>query len=197
MALLICFLFHFPIFEHLFYRALLFIILIGFISYSNVTGVKQSMKVAKVLTLMKLLPMVLIVVIGLFQLNFHNLSWNGLPSAETIGSASLLLFAAFLGGETAATLGGEMKNPKRTGPLGILTGVISVIIFYILVHVVAQSSLGTIARNTESATCGSSKCGVGTLGFAVVAYLRYHLHFWQFVFGPYGFFTGNVCRRVQ
>ncbi len=36
-----------------------------------------------------------------------------------------------------------MKNPKRTGPLGILTGVISVIIFYILIHVVAQSSLGT------------------------------------------------------
>ena len=151
----------FPIFEHIFYRALLFIILIGFICFSNVTGVKQSMKVAKLLTLMKLLPMILIIIVGLFQIKFSNLSWHSLPSAEAIGSASLLLFAAFLGGETAATLGGEMKNPKRTGPLGILTGVISVIIFYILVHLVAQSSLGTTLATQKAPLAAVANAELG------------------------------------
>ncbi len=89
----------FPIFEQLFYRVLLFIILIGFTCYSNVTGVKQSMKVAKLLTLLKLLPMVLIIVVGLFQLNFNNLSWHSLPSAEAIGSASSYYLPHFLAGK--------------------------------------------------------------------------------------------------
>ena len=132
----------FPVFNEQFYRILLFIVLIAFVCYYNITGVKQSMKMAKVLTLLKLLPLVLIVIVGLFQLNVNNLKWNGLPSANDLGTASLILFAAFLGGESAATMGGEMKDPKRTGPFGILAGVASVIIFYMLVHLVAQSSLG-------------------------------------------------------
>ena len=144
----------FPIFNEEFFRVLLFIVLIASFCYSNVAGVKQSMIIAKLLTIMKLLPIILIVVVGLFQLNFHNLKWKGFPSSDEIGTASLLLFAAFLGGETAATMSGEMKNPRRTGPLGILLGVGSVIIFYMLIQIVAQSSLG-ISLATQKAPLAS------------------------------------------
>lgn len=132
----------FPVFEKTIYRILLFILILGFVCYSNITGVKRSMLVAKIITVLKLLPLVLIVAVGLLQLNFHNLKWNGLPSFDVIGTASLLLFSAFLGGESAASLGGEMKDAKRTGPKGLLIGVGSVIIFYMLIQIVAQSSLG-------------------------------------------------------
>lgn len=132
----------FPVFNQQFYRIVLFIGMMTFVCYSNITGVKQGMRMAKLLTLLKLLPLILIVIVGLFQLNLHNFSWNGMPSGNDLGTASLILFAAFLGGESAATMGGEMKDPHRTGPRGILLGVGSVILFYLLVHMVAQSSLG-------------------------------------------------------
>jgi APA family basic amino acid/polyamine antiporter len=132
----------FPVFDQQLYRILLFILLIGYCCYSNITGIKQSMRTAKILTILKLLPLVLIVIVGLFQLNFNNLKWHGVPGTNELGGACLLLFAAFIGGESAAILGGEMKNPKKTGPLGLLAGVAGVIIFYILIQLVAQSTLG-------------------------------------------------------
>lgn len=158
----------FPIFDQLFYRTLLFLVLISGTIYSLITGVKQSMNVAKLLTLLKILPLVLIVVVGLFQLDFNNLKWQSIPSAKELGTASLILFTAFLGGETAATLGGEMKNPKRTGPLGILLGVGSVIVFYILVHLVAQSSLGVSLADQKAPLAAAANTELGSWGLQLL-----------------------------
>lgn len=132
----------FPVFERLWWRMLFFALLIGCTCYINITGVKQSMRTAKALVVMKLAPLLLIVIVGLLGLHLSNLTWNELPDVNDLGAASLLLFAAFIGGESAASFGGEMKNPRRTGPLGLLVGVASVIGFYMLIQVVAQSALG-------------------------------------------------------
>ena len=160
----------FPIFNEQLYQILLFVVMIAFLCYTNVSGVKQSMKLAKLLTILKLLPMLLIVVVGLFQLNFSNLKWNRFPSANEIGTASLILFAAFLGGETAATMGGEMKNPQRTGPRGILLGVGSVIIFYMLIQLTAQSSLGASLATQKAplAAVAGSEVGSWALQMLIV-----------------------------
>lgn len=133
----------FPVFERTLYRILLFVCLFVFIAYSNISEVKQGMRVVKLVTSLKLLPLILLVVVGLFGLDLNNLKWSALPEADKIGSASLLLFAAYLGGESAASLGGEMKNARRTGPLGLLLGIGGVIVFYMLIHLVAQSNLGS------------------------------------------------------
>ena len=150
-----------PVFNKLFFRILLFCLLIGFIGLSNIRGIKQGMRVVKLLTFLKLLPLVLLAIIGLFHLNWQNLTWTSLPSAGQLGTASLLLFAAFIGGESAATLGREMKNRRRTGPRGILLGVFSVILFYILIHLVAQSILGDTlaAQKAPLATLAGSFAG--------------------------------------
>lgn len=132
----------FRVFEHFFYRGLLFIICFGLFAYSNIIGVKQGMRVAKATTLLKVLPLVLLVIAGLFELNASHLHWPGFPSGDKLGSACLLLFFAFFGGETALSVSGEMKNPKRTAPAGLLLGVISVIVFYSLIQLVSQSALG-------------------------------------------------------
>jgi APA family basic amino acid/polyamine antiporter len=158
----------FPVFNEQFYRIALFVVLIAFVCFYNITGVKQSMKMVKALTLLKLLPLILIVIVGLFQLNIHNLKWSGFPAANDVGTASLILFAAFLGGESAATMGGEMKDPKRTGPVGILTGVGSVIIFYILVHLVAQSSLGTSLSTQKAPLAAVAGVELGNWGLQLL-----------------------------
>ncbi len=54
----------------------------------------------------------------------------------------LILFFAFAGFETSLNVSGEIKNPKRTIPLGILTGGLLVLISYILLQTVTQGVLG-------------------------------------------------------
>lgn len=131
-----------PVFDHLFFRGLFFIFCFAVFTYSNIIGVKQGMRVAKATTVLKILPLVLLVVIGLCKLNTLNLHWQGFPSSDKLGKACLLLFFAFFGGETALNVSGEMKNPKRTAPIGLLLGVFSIIVFYSLIQLVSQSTLG-------------------------------------------------------
>lgn len=54
----------------------------------------------------------------------------------------LILFFAFAGFDTSLNVGGEIKNPKRTIPLGILTGGLLVLISYMLLQTVTQGVLG-------------------------------------------------------
>lgn len=161
---------NFPIFEKPVYRILLFILLIGYSCYINITGLKQSMRTAKILTVLKLLPLILIVVVGLSNLNFSNLKWTDLPSTDDLGTASLLLFAAFVGGESAATFGGEMKDPRKTGPLGLLAGVAAVIVFYMLIHLVAQSTLGNTlaAQKAPLAAVAGNQLGAWALQVLII-----------------------------
>ncbi len=132
----------FPVLKNQPVRIALFAILIGFSAFSNIRGVKNSMLTAKIITALKLIPLVLLVLVGLANINLTNLQFTGWPPSAELGAASLLLFAAFVGGESAASFGGEMKNPQKTGPLGLIAGVVAVIVFYILIHLVAQSILG-------------------------------------------------------
>lgn len=140
----------FPVFDMPVYRGLFFFMLFVFFAYSNITGVKQSMKVVKATTVLKLLPLVLLVIVGLCKINIHNLHWNGFPATDKLGAASIILFSAFIGGETALNVSGEMKNPKRTAPFGLILGVVIVVVFYSLIQIVAQSALGTELINQKA-----------------------------------------------
>lgn len=140
----------FPIFSQLLYRALLFVLLFGFLAYVNLIGVKQGMLVIKASTLIKVLPLVLVVLVGLFHLQPNNLQWEGFPAFDRLGEASLILFFAFTGGEMALNISGEMKNPNRTAPLGLMLGVISIVVFYSLIQMVAQSTLGPDLINQKA-----------------------------------------------
>lgn len=158
----------FPIFENNIYRILLFIALFGICCYINITGVKQGMRTAKALTIMKLLPLVMILIVGLFRIDWDNLRWTNLPSVEAFGTASLVLFSAFIGGESAASFGGETKNPGKAGPIGLLLGVASVIVFYMLIHLVAQSSLGSSLAEQKAPLATVAKKEMGDWGMQVL-----------------------------
>jgi len=133
------------------YRGIVFFILFGGLAVINIRGVKQGMNVIRIGTALKLVPLFLLVAIGFFKIKFHNLQWQHWPSVHNLGEACLILFFAFMGGDTALLVGGEMKNPKRTAPLGILSGLTLVILFYILIQLIAQGVLGTDLQNHKDA----------------------------------------------
>jgi basic amino acid/polyamine antiporter, APA family len=141
----------FPMFTNPIYRSVLFLLILVFCAFFNVKGIKQGMNVIKLLTLIKTLPLILLVGVGLFYLKSDNLHWEKLPTFKSLGEASLILFFAFTGGEMAINISGEMKNPNRTAPLGLLLGIGVIILFYCLLQLVAQGVLGSALLNHKEA----------------------------------------------
>jgi amino acid transporter len=135
--------FIFPVFQSLWLRALLFFILIGFMVLINVRGAKQGVGFVKLIAIIKLLPLFAIIIFGFSHIKTANLHWEQLPSPRTFNNTLLILFFAFVGFETALNITGEIKNPKRIVPLGILIGGILVLMIYLLLQTVTQGILGT------------------------------------------------------
>lgn len=115
-----------------------------FIAWINVRGAKQGVRLVEINTVAKILPLVVLIVAGCFVINFDNYTWNGFPPLEQLGSVSLLLFFAFGGGaETVLNASGEIRDPVRTIPRGLLIGAFLVFVIYLSIHLVAQGVLGT------------------------------------------------------
>ena len=120
-------------------------------------------------TIAKLIPLLILIFFGWKAVTFSNLHINGLPSIETLGSTSLILFFAFLGGETGLIVGGEVINPKRTIPKAVFISIAAVIIIYILIQTIAQGVLGSDLPNFKSAPLAETAAIIfGTFGFVLL-----------------------------
>lgn len=132
----------FPVFTNIFARGLLFFVLLGFIVIVNVRGTKQSVGFLKVMSLIKLLPLFAIIIFGFSHVKASNLHWENLPTLKTFGNTVLILMFAVAGFETTLNVSGEIKNSKRTVPLGILLGGLLVYGTYMLLQTVTQGVVG-------------------------------------------------------
>ena len=141
----------FPILKESVPRALFIIGLLAFLAAVNVRGVKAGVRLFVFNTLVKLVPLLLLVVVGLFAIDFANLAIPEWPSAGSIGATTVLLFYAFTGAESALSASGEIKNPSRTVPLGLLLGLSGVLVLYVGLQTVAQGVLGAELANQREA----------------------------------------------
>lgn len=158
-----------PIFETEWIRIVcLFILFFGLV-YINVIGIKQGLGLVKINTIAKLIPLIILIVFGWKAVTFSNLHIDSLPSIGTLGTTSLILFFAFLGGETGLIVGGEVINPKRTIPKAIFISITAVIIIYILIQTIAQGVLGSDLPNYKSAPLAETAAVLfGTFGFVLL-----------------------------
>lgn len=124
------------------FRVGFFILIFGGIAALNIRSVKNGVRFIEFTAFGKLIPLLLLVIVGAGFITKSNLEWTIVPSISNIGSASLLLFFAFMGFETPLSNGGEIKNVKRTVPLGIFFGIGSVLIIYLAIQLVTQGVLG-------------------------------------------------------
>jgi len=132
----------FPAFINPLMRASLYFILIGLMVLVNIRGAKSGARFVQLLTVVKMLPLFGIIIFGFSHIKAANLHWEHLPSFKTFGDAALVLFYAFAGFETSLGVCGELKNPQRTVPLGILLGGTVVLIVYLSIQTVTQGVLG-------------------------------------------------------
>jgi basic amino acid/polyamine antiporter, APA family len=159
----------FPILNNEIYRILFFILIFGGLALLNIRNVKNGVRFVEFTAFGKLLPLVLLVLVGSCFIAPHNLNWTIEPSLSSIGSASLLLFFAFMGLETPLCNGGEIKNPKKTVPLGLFYGISGVLILYIAIQLVTQGVLGeTIAEHKDAPLAAVSGIVFGKIGVTLI-----------------------------
>ncbi|MEO7176892.1 MAG: amino acid permease [Saprospiraceae bacterium] len=132
----------FPILSAPGMRVGLFVLLVGFMVLLNVRSVKGSVAFVSGITLAKLIPLFAIIIFGAAFIDGNNLKLEALPSISSFENTAIILFFAFAGFESALSVSGELKDPKRTIPRGILLGGLLILLTYILIQVVVQGILG-------------------------------------------------------
>lgn len=155
----------FPMLREFFPRAVFIVGLLTFLAAVNVRGVKSGVRLYIFNTLAKLVPLLLLLGAGLFMIEFENLAIPEWPSAASIGAGTILLFYAFNGAESALSASGEIKNPAKTVPLGLLLGLSGVLFLYVGLQTVAQGVLGPgLADNTEAPLVAAATAVFGDWG---------------------------------
>jgi len=159
----------FPFFQSKTVKILFFLMLFSGLAFINIKGVKNSIRFVKVLTFMKIVPLLVIVFVGFKHIEITNLYWETVPSLKDLGEISLILFFAFQGAESALSINGEVKNPQKTIPRAILISVTVILILYILIQTVAQGVLGDALISFQENPLGElAKFIFGPIGLTLI-----------------------------
>jgi amino acid transporter len=145
----------------------------------NIVGVKAAGRLNDVLTLVKLLPLLMIILLGLGSfLVTPGLRGNYTPLApvglNNVGTVMVLIFWAYAGFELGTLPADEVVNPKKNLPRAMITGMLIVILFYVLTNVavfgvvnwqdLSRSPVPLVLVSTALlGTAGAAITGVGAL----------------------------------
>ncbi len=108
----------------------------------NVRGARHGSRLSVAMALIKIVPLVGIVLIGIVAIDPANLRWTHVPTPAALGNATVLLFFAFTGIESGLYASAEVRNPERTIPRAILLAAVVVVVLYMGIQLVAQGVLG-------------------------------------------------------
>lgn len=160
-----------------FYQQIIIKVLFIFgLTYVNIRGVKAAGRINDVLTILKLAPLLLLIIVGFGFFAFHpeTLTSNYLPFAPlgfgNFGAALVLIFWAYVGFEMGTLPASEVKNPRKTIPKAIITGMIIVTIFYLLTNFVVYGLHNwTVLQSTKIPLVLTGTLLLGTAGAAIMA----------------------------
>jgi APA family basic amino acid/polyamine antiporter len=105
------------------------------LTWINGRGIKAAGRVQVVTTILKLMPLILIAVVGIFYINpdhFVPFNRSEESSLGAITATITLTLFAFLGMESATIPSGNIRNPESTIPRATMIGTAITILVYIL-----------------------------------------------------------------
>ena len=116
------------------------VVLVGLCALLLIRGASESAKVNAVMVLIKLGVLVMFIVIGITGWNSDNFADFAPFGVTGITGAAGIIFFAYIGLDAVSTAGEEVKNPRRTMPLAIITALVIVTVVYVLVALVAVAA---------------------------------------------------------
>jgi len=123
-------------------RATTLLVVLAALAWINVVGVRQGARLNTALTVVKLLPLLLLVVVGALHVRAPNLLVGRVPPLADITRTSVVLIFAYAGIESALVPSGEVRDPVRTVPRAIAVGMACVTLLYLALQLVAEGVLG-------------------------------------------------------
>jgi basic amino acid/polyamine antiporter, APA family len=131
----------------------------------NVRGVRTGARTIELMTVGKLLPLAVFVMVGVFFVEPASLAWNGAPDPDATRRAVLLLVFAFMGIEVALTPSGEVKRPAASVPRAIYVALGITTAMYLAIQLVAQGVLGAeLGAHTQAPLADASRRFLGSGG---------------------------------
>lgn len=136
----------------------------------NIVGIRQGMMAIFALTVLKLLPLVLLVFLGMSQTNPEIFAAADIPPLDSLGETMLIVFYAFVGFESAVIPAGEARNAKKDIPLALVRTILAITVFYFLIQIVTISVAPEVAgsrtplADVAMILMGSIGAGILTLG---------------------------------
>jgi APA family basic amino acid/polyamine antiporter len=123
-------------------RTLLLAVVLVLFAATNIVGVRQGARLNVVAAAVKLVPLLLLIIGGIFAVDPANVRWAAAPSVGDVTRASIFLIFVFAGIESALVPSGEVREPSRTVPRAVFMAMAAVTLIYLLIQIVAQGVLG-------------------------------------------------------
>ena len=133
----------------------------------NISGIRQASWTVNVFTIAKLLPLVLLIVLGTINFRQDVITTQTVSSSNWIDALILLVFA-YGGFESAVTCASETRNPRGDTAFALSVGMAAVVAVYGLVQV---SVIGVLPRAADHAAPVASALGelLGSAGVALAS----------------------------
>jgi basic amino acid/polyamine antiporter, APA family len=144
------------------------VVVLAALGIANARGVRGVTRFNAVATVAKLLPLLLLIVVGAFAMRGENLHGGAAPTGAAVSRASLLLIFAFLGVESALVPSGEVRDPSRTVPRAIFLAMGAVALLYVVIQVVAQGLLGAALASDPTPLASAAPVAMGPAGRSLI-----------------------------
>ena len=149
---------------------------IGVLTWVNIKGISEAATVQLVLTILKIVPLIVIIGLGIAYGdidNFPSFNPQQLSMTEALASTALLTMWAFIGIEAAVIPTSDVEDPKKTVPIAVVSAALSVsflyvgasiaIMFLVPSEVLAASESPFVDAASHMGPGGALLMGVGAL----------------------------------
>jgi basic amino acid/polyamine antiporter, APA family len=119
------------------------IVAVVFLTAANYFGIKKAGAVNLVIVSITLLSLLYLLVSGIPEVRMENFQPFAPFGISGIAESAALLFFAFTGYARIATLAEEVKDPKKTIPNAVIITIVSAILLYTAISIVAIGVIGT------------------------------------------------------
>jgi APA family basic amino acid/polyamine antiporter len=159
------------------------VVVLATLTVVNCLGVRTGSTVQGVLMVLKIIAIVALVVCGLLLIGpnqgavvtgqlsgplLDRPASFGLLTA--VGAAMVPVLFAYGGWQTATFVAGEIKEPRKNLPRGLIIGIAGVVLLYLAVNLVCIRALGTAGLATTKAPASDvMRLALGTFGAHAIA----------------------------
>ena len=148
-------------------RAAVILVVCALLTWANYIGVRDGVRTIGFITLFKVTPLVLLILIGLPHVTADTLLPPEFPVIQDPGGTMLLLIYAFVGFEAGTITAGETNRPRHTLPRALVGTVIGTGVLYFLI-VLVYVAVAPMTGNPDATLIDIGGVLAGAAGIVVI-----------------------------